>query len=242
MSFIEKGASALGKLVIVIALAATFAVGLVGVVYLSLQGEEIKVPDLVGKDFNASEDELASLGLRIKKRADRLSSEKPNTVLEQLPKAGETVKTGQMILVVRSKFDPNAEEDKPATLKKDIEEDDSEKIEELISDKPKTVKKTNSNSNKKKTSTTRDVITGSSSDDSSDGNSNKSSDSKDKSSKDGKNSSTTNSNKSTTSTDTKKESDAKKPADTKKPAETDKPKPAKTPGSGETRPRKTPLP
>ncbi len=176
---------------------------------MSLQGEEVKVPDLVGKDFAASEDELAALGLRIKKRADRLSSEKPNTILEQLPKAGETVKTGQMILVVRSKFDPNAEADKPATLKKDDDEDDSEKIEELISDKPKTNKKT-TNSNKKKTSTTRDVIANASSDDSSDGDSNKSSDSNDNSSKGNKNSSTTPGNKSTTSTDTKKESDAKK--------------------------------
>ena len=245
MSFIQKGASAFGKLIIVVALAATFAVGLVSVVYMSLQGEEIKVPDLVGKDYAASEDELASLGLRIKKRADRLSSEKPNTILEQLPKAGETVKTGQMILVVRSKFDPDAEADKPATLKQDDDEDDSAKIEELISDKPKINKKT-TNSNKKKTSTTRDVIADKS-DDSSDSNSDKSSDSNDNSSKGNKNSSTTSGNKSTSAdtkkeTDTKKESDTKKNTDTKKPAETDKPKPAKTPGGGETRPRKTPLP
>ena len=241
MSFIQKGASAFGKLIIVVALAATFAVGLVGVVYISLQGQEIKVPDLVGKDFTASEEELASLGLRIKKRADRLSSEKPNTVLEQLPKAGETVKTGQMILVVRSKFDPNAEEDKPATLKQDDDEDDSAKIEELISDKPKVSKKT-TNSNKKKTSTTRDVIANTSTDDSADSNSNKSSDSNDNSSKGNKNSSTTPSNKSTAPADTKKESDAKKNSDTKKSAETDKPKPAKSPGGGDIRPRKTPLP
>ncbi|MEO8072454.1 MAG: PASTA domain-containing protein [Acidobacteriota bacterium] len=246
MSFIQKGASAFGKLIIVIALAATFAVGLVGVVYMSLQGQEIKVPDLVGKDFTSGENELASLGLRIKKRADRLSSEKPNTILEQLPKAGETVKTGQMILVVRSKFDPNAEADKPATLKQNDDEDDSEKIEELISDKPKVSKK-NTNSNKKKTSTTRDVIANTSTDDSSDGNSNKSSDSNYNSSKGNKNSSTTSGNKSTSTdtkkeVDTKKESDTKKNTDTKKPAEINKPKPAKSPGGGETRPRKTPLP
>ena len=247
MSFIQKSASAFGKLIIVGVLAATFLVGLFGVVYMSLQGEEIKVPDLVGKDFAASEDELAALGLRIKKRADRLSGEKPNTILEQLPKAGETVKTGQMILVVRSKFDPNAkEEDKPATLTQDDEEDDSAKIEELISDKPKVSKKT-TNSNKKKTSTTRDVISNTSNDDSSGDDSNKTSDSNDNSSKGSKNSSTTSGNKSTSTetkkeSDTKKEADAKKNTDTKKPAETDKPKPAKPPGGGEIRPRKTPLP
>ncbi len=158
MSLIKKGASAFGKLFIVIALATAFLFGAVGVVYLSLQGEELKVPEIVGKDLVESERELASLGLRIKKRADRYSNEKPNTVLEQLPKAGDTVKTGQMILVVTSKTNPEGEE-APVTIKKNLsEENDSEKIEELISDKPKKTNKSNANSNKKKSSTTRDVI------------------------------------------------------------------------------------
>ena len=229
MSIVKKGASAFGKLIIVIALAGTFLVGLVGVVYMSLQGEEIKVPDIVGKDFTASEDELAALGLRIKKRADRFSNEKPNTILEQLPKAGETVKTGQMILVVRSKSNPEGDET-PATIKKNDDENDSEKIEELISDKPKKTTKTNSNSNKKKTSTTRDVLSSKSdnSNDNSSDNSNsnkKTSDSNDNSSKGNKNSSPPPGNKSTT-----------------KDTETDKPKPNKTPNSGDARPRKTPQP
>jgi len=158
MSFVKKGASAFGKLFIVIALAGAFTVGAVGVVYMSLQGEEMKVPEIVGKDLVESEKELASLGLRIKKRADRYSTEKPNTILEQLPKAGDTVKTGQMILVVTSKTNPEGEE-APATLKKSTNEaDDSEKIEELISDKPKKSNKSVTNSNKKKSETTRDVI------------------------------------------------------------------------------------
>lgn len=151
-----------------IALAAAFLVGAVGVVYLSLQGEELKVPEIVGKDLVESERELASLGLRIKKRADRYSNEKPNTVLEQLPKAGDTVKTGQMILVVTSKTNPEGEET-PVTIKKNpTDENDSEKIEELISDKPKKTNKSNANqnSNKKKSSTTRDVIGNSANDNS----------------------------------------------------------------------------
>src|SRR5438874_9751850 len=123
---------------------------------MSLQGSEIKVPEITGKDFNESEKELALLGLKIKKRADRFSSEKPNTVIEQLPKPGETVKTGQMILVVTSKSsgEPN---EAPTTIKKTTEEDDTEKIEEMISDKPKKPK-TNSNTNKKKADTTRDLL------------------------------------------------------------------------------------
>lgn len=155
MSIISKSFSALGKLAVVGALLAAFMGGMAGVVYMSLSGSEIKVPEIVGKDFVESEKELAALGLKIRKRADRVSEEQMNTVLEQLPKAGETVKTGQWISVVVSKAGATSEE-APSSLKKDINTDDSEKIEEMISDKPK--KKTNSNTNKKKADTTRDVI------------------------------------------------------------------------------------
>lgn len=177
MSLLNFGISAVTKLAVTAVLAAAFLFGLVGVVYMSLQGSEVKVPEIVGKNFSDSEKELASLGLKIKRRAERPSSDAPNTVLEQLPKPGETVKTGQLILVVTSQ--PSAQPDEaPSTLKKSIEEDDTEKIEEMISDKPKK-KATNSNSNssKKKADTTRDVVSNSASDEdiltSSDTNSNK---------------------------------------------------------------------
>lgn len=156
MSIISKGFSAIGKLAIVGLLVIAFAGGMAGVVYMSLSGTEMRVPEIVGKDFVESEKELAALGLKIKKRADRVSSEPMNTVLEQLPKAGETVKTGQMILVVVSKSGQTGEE-APPSLRQDIETDDTEKIEEMISDKPKK-SKSNSNTNKKKADTTRDVI------------------------------------------------------------------------------------
>lgn len=153
VSIAQKSLSAIGKLVAVALLLAAFAAGLSGVVYMSLSGSEIAVPEIVGKDFVQSEKDLAALGLKIKKRADRASSEPMNTILEQLPKPGETVKTGQMILVVVSRSGGDAET--PASLKKDVESDDSEKIEELISDKPKKPK-ANSNT-KKKTDTLRDT-------------------------------------------------------------------------------------
>ena len=154
MSFLQKGISAIGKLTAVALLAGAFLFGLAGVVYMSLQGREVKVPDVTGKDFSDSERELALLGLKIKKRADRPSTEKPNTVIEQLPKPGDTVKTGQLILVVTSK---HAEGDEtPQTIKKSSDEDDTEKIEEMITDKPKKPK-ANSNANHKKADTTRDV-------------------------------------------------------------------------------------
>lgn len=169
MSLIKSGFSAIGKLFVVMTLAATFLVGMGGVVYLSLQGNEIEVPEIVGRDFVDSERELTALGLKIKKRADRFSTEKQNTILEQLPKPGETVKTGQMILVVTSKTSSDGEE-APVTIKKigQEEENDKEKIEEMISDKPKKSSKANAAaaSNKKKADTKRDVIANKASDNS----------------------------------------------------------------------------
>ena len=155
MSVIKSGFSAIGRLAAIGLLAFAFLFGLATVVYLSLLGTEIQVPEITGKSFSESEKELASLGLKIKKRADRNSTEQINTVIEQLPKPGETVKTGQLILVVTSKGEgENAE--KLNMLKKISEEDDSEKIEEMIDDKPKK-SKSNSNTTRKKADTTRDV-------------------------------------------------------------------------------------
>jgi beta-lactam-binding protein with PASTA domain len=224
VSIIKKSASALGKLLSVALLAAAFLVGLGFVVYRSLQGTEVAVPEIVGKNFTDSEKELEGLGLRIKKRADRYSEEQPNTVLEQLPKPGDTVKTGQWIYVVTSR--PNAEGDeKPMTIKKGnqtVDQDDSDKIEELISDKPKKKSNSNTTTTKKKGSTTRDVIK-----DNSNSNS---------SSNDNKNSSTTNSNSAS------KENKNGSTLPVKQPTPTGTPKPAtvKTPTSGDTRPRRTP--
>lgn len=227
MSFIKKGTSALGKLLVLIALAATFAAGFIGVVYKKLQENEIKVPEIVGKDFAESEKEFADLGLKIKRKAERYSNEKPNTVLEQLPKAGDTVKTGQMILVTTSIANPDGAE-APATIKKSADEDDTEKIEELISDKPKKTNKTNAgaNTNKKKTSTTRDTIsnTAGNANDSNSNSNPKNANGGD--AKDNKNAA--NSNKSTAPADPKKSG--------AEPAKT----PSKPPLTGDIKPKKTP--
>lgn len=163
MGIVKTGISAIGKLAALGILLAVFLGTMAGVVYVSLSGEEIKVPEIVGKDFVQSEKELAALGLKIKKRAERPSDKTINTVLEQLPKAGDTVKSGQLILVVTSRQFAEGEE-APKSLIKDINEDDTEKIEEMISDKPKKSKSnSNTNTNKKKADTARDVIDDSSS-------------------------------------------------------------------------------
>ena len=153
MSIAKRGISAIGKLIALGVLVGAFIVGMAGVVYMSLQGKEVQVPDITGKDLGDADKELASLGLKIKKRADRVSQEKPGTVIEELPKPGDTVKTGQMIMVVTSRGPENGVA--PPTIKPD--QDDTDKIEEMISDKPKKAK-VNANANaKKKPDTSRDV-------------------------------------------------------------------------------------
>jgi beta-lactam-binding protein with PASTA domain len=173
VSFASSGLTAIGRLAAIALLAGAFLFGLAGVVYMSLQGSEVQVPEITGKDLSESEKELASLGLKIKKRADRASAEAPNTVIEQLPKPGETVKTGQMILVVTSRGPGEGVDKNPP---KALEEDDTEKIEEMLDDKPKKPK-SNSNVNRKKADTTRDVngatSEGNSNSNSAEGNSNK---------------------------------------------------------------------
>jgi hypothetical protein len=155
VSFARSGLSAIGRLAAIALLAAAFLFGLAGVVYMSLQGSEVQVPEITGKDLSEGERELAALGLKIKKRADRASAEAPNTVIEQLPKPGETLKTGQTIFVVTSKGPGEGGVDKNP-IKNGIDEDDTEKIEEMIDDKPKKPK-ANANTNRKKADTTRDV-------------------------------------------------------------------------------------
>lgn len=223
MSFLKTGASAIGKLFIVAALAGAFLVGLFGVVYLSLRGEEIKVPEIIGKDKLEAERELTALGLKMKKRADRFSNEKPNTILEQSPKAGETAKTGQMILVVVSQINPESSE-APATVEKDDEGDNQADNSENKSTKP------NKNANvKKPTQTTRDV----------------------NSNKPPKNSNVNvdsgNSGNTSTKSNTASPGNTAKPPttpgankSTTTPTSSPKPSPNKTPTSGDTRTRKVP--
>jgi hypothetical protein len=158
VDFLRTGISAIGRLVSLVVLLGAFLAGMTGVVYMSLSGSEIAVPDMVGRDFVEVEKELASLGLKVKRRAERPSEEKINTVLEQLPRAGETVKSGQMILVVVSRaFAPGEEKTKP--IIKDTEEDDSKKIEEMITDKPKPRRTpASTNANRAEAPMTRDAI------------------------------------------------------------------------------------
>jgi len=90
----------LKRIAIVIGIAVAFTLGLLGAIYLSLRSSETRVPDIIGKNRAAAEDTISSAGLNFRVRAMRPSSEaKPDTVLIQLPHAGEIVKVGQTVAV-----------------------------------------------------------------------------------------------------------------------------------------------
>jgi hypothetical protein len=100
VSFGGRALSALGKVGIVLSIIVIFLFGLVGTVYLSLRTSEVKVPDVLGKDRLAAETMLNDIGLSIRVRGTRPSTEKkPDTILSQLPEAGQVVKAGIPVAV-----------------------------------------------------------------------------------------------------------------------------------------------
>ncbi len=154
MAAVTNGISALGKLLVVMALSVAFVAGLLGVVYIQLKGQEVEIPKIVGMNFNDGREDLADLGLRIKKIATRYSNEDPNTILEQRPRAGSVAKTGLMISVVVSEKNPDGSE-APVELK-----DDEEAIEEIEEQPELKIDKPRPASQRKKTAPkNRDVIT-----------------------------------------------------------------------------------
>src|SRR3989442_2085562 len=88
----------LKRIAIVIGIAIAFTLGLLGAIYLSLRSSETRVPDIVGQNRNSAETTISDAGLNFRVRATRATSEaKPDTVLIQLPRAGEVVKVSQTV-------------------------------------------------------------------------------------------------------------------------------------------------
>jgi beta-lactam-binding protein with PASTA domain len=126
VGFGRRALTALGKVGVVLAVLVAFAFGLLGTVYLSLRTAEVKVPDVLGKDRLTAETMLDDAGLKIRVRGTRASAEKPDTILSQLPEAGQIVKVGIPVAVevsrapkegesVRSTAtEPSQETEKPA--------------------------------------------------------------------------------------------------------------------------------
>lgn len=103
-----------------IGIAVAFTLGLIGAIYLSLRSSETRVPDIVGKDRTSAESAISDAGLNFRVRATRSTSEaKPDTILIQLPHAGEIVKVGQTVAVDISRPSMNAEASTPSNTNAD---------------------------------------------------------------------------------------------------------------------------
>jgi hypothetical protein len=143
--------SALRRVGIVIAIAIVFLFGLATTVYLSLRSPEVKVPDVVGKDRFEAEHVLGSAGLNYRVRATRPSNQlKADTVLFQLPRAGEVVKTGQTVAMDISRTAKEGEASE-AVIEKPADENtkpaNANEAAAANDNKPKRNKNTNKNAN-----------------------------------------------------------------------------------------------
>lgn len=158
--------SAFRRLGLVILIAIAFLFGLATTVYLSLRSPEVRVPEVVGKDRFEAERILGNADLNFRVRATRPSSQvQANTVLFQVPRAGEVVKTGQTVAMDISRAAKEGEtseavvSDKKASEEKTPENRNTNTSEAAKNDnqnRPKRNKNTNSNANENSnTSATR---------------------------------------------------------------------------------------
>jgi beta-lactam-binding protein with PASTA domain len=97
VSLATRIASVFRSIAIVIAIAVVFLFGVATTVYLSLRSPETTVPDVVGKNRFEAEKILAEADLKFRVRATRPSNQAHDTVMFQLPRAGEVVKAGQTV-------------------------------------------------------------------------------------------------------------------------------------------------
>jgi beta-lactam-binding protein with PASTA domain len=154
VSFGKRALSALGKLGIIVAIAVAFLFGLGATIYLSLRTSEVKVPNIVGQDFLAAETTLSDAGLNVRKRATRPTADKPNVILDQLPRPGEVVKIGQTVAVDVSRAPKEGEyvpptptpEEKPAAEQKN----DNQNANDSSAAKNQNGNQNNSNQNQNK--------------------------------------------------------------------------------------------
>ena len=140
--------SALRRLGIVIAIAVVFLFGLATTVYLSLRSPEVTVPDVVGKDRFDAEHILGGAGLNYRVRATRPSNQlKADTVLFQVPRAGEVVKAGQTVAMDISRTAKEGEASEAVVEKPDENVNTNESKAAANDNKPKRNKNTNKNAN-----------------------------------------------------------------------------------------------
>ncbi|MFZ0063094.1 MAG: PASTA domain-containing protein [Pyrinomonadaceae bacterium] len=155
MSFALQSLSALRRLGIVVLLAIAFLFGLATTVYLSLRSPEVTVPEVVGKDRYEAEKILAQADLNFRVRATRPSNQvKADTVLFQLPRAGEVVKVGQTVAMDISRTTLAGEASEADATDKKLEEEkaananaNANAARNLNENKPRRNRNTNANKN-----------------------------------------------------------------------------------------------
>lgn len=153
--------SALRRLSIAILIAIVFLFGLATTVYLSLRSPEVTVPDVLGKDRFQAEQILGEAGLNFRVRATRPSNElKADTVLFQLPRGGEVVKTGQTVAMDISRSTKEGEASQVVAPVKAEEKQENTNINDNATaneNKPKRNKNANKNANENSNSSNRNA-------------------------------------------------------------------------------------
>ena len=133
---------------IIIAIALVFLFGVATTVYLSLRSPEVKVPDVVGKNRFDAEKILADADLKFRVRASRPSNEVPrDTVMFQLPRAGEVVKTGQTVAMDISRATKEGESSEKVTPDEPSENRNTNSTKNTNENKPKRPRPKNTNEN-----------------------------------------------------------------------------------------------
>ena len=131
-----------------IAIGLVFLFGVATTVYLSLRSPEVKVPDIVGKDRFEAERILGEADLKFRVRSTRPTNEsKPDTVLFQLPRAGEVVKTGQTVAMDISRAAKEGESPETVTPDEPTDNRNTNSASNTNENKPKRPKPKNTNEN-----------------------------------------------------------------------------------------------
>ena len=148
MSLATRILSIFRSIAIVIAIAVVFLFGVATTVYLSLRSPEVKVPDIVGKDRFEAERILGEADLKFRVRSTRPSNEtKPDTVLFQLPRAGEVVKTGQTVAMDISRAIKEGESPENVTPDEPVENRNTNSSSNTNENRPKRPRPRNTNDN-----------------------------------------------------------------------------------------------
>lgn len=148
MDLVARFLSVFRSLAIVFAIAVVFLFGVATTVYLSLRSPEVTVPDVVGKDRFEAEKILAEADLKFRVRATRPSNQtKPDTVMFQLPRPGEVVKTGQTVAMDISRATKEGETSESVTPDEPTENRNSNTSNSNNENRPRKPRNKNANEN-----------------------------------------------------------------------------------------------